>query len=110
MCEQQNPYLKEVPMNDKNEMKYGAWNISIDDGKALAELPDKSISIPLDMIGNGVLFEGFYGQHTKPKCVICGVCLFDARWMLTYPKRGKGNPPACKSPALPRERQYIFEN
>jgi len=99
-------------------IKYSIW--SIEDKRAVATISNEHgqnvqsqvVEIPLADISQigGPIFEGWWPKNGKPRRVaLGGVCLWDARWLIKFKKRGKGNEGARRTLALPYERKDAFE-
>lgn len=90
----------------------GSWKITALDEirhEATRELNRDNVTIALRP-SHHVRFEGWWpSKPPEVKNVISGICLWDGRWQVEFEKKGKGNPPARRSLAFPRDRSLAYE-
>jgi hypothetical protein len=95
------------------QLLYANWLVGRDGSsssfQATRTMPDTDIvSVQLEA-GRTALYEGWWPFPAEGRSVaVSGVCLFDKAWRLQFAPRGKGNPPAVRTLALPSGRSEAY--
>ena len=95
------------------QLLYANWAVEQDGNsssfRATRTMPDKDIVNVRLQAGHSALYEGWWPFSAEGRSVaISGVCLFDKAWRLQFAPRGKGNPPAVRTLALPSGRDEAY--